>query len=260
MKHKRTWHLWLVFILVMLLALLIPILIQNNFKNVAVWIRYFTNAGSGNDWLQFWGSYLGTLISIPVTVTLALLTIRYEQRNEIEQNEIKRKNIEYNNIMKFSTKYQVEVQTFMYIDFENTNNISYQNIASVKKIANDLFNTDYKEFRLQINLSLAKLSEDERHFIDNEVNEVSGIIKDSQEDLININTLFNEMEYSFQEQKRFEEANNDLGHISYDVIAQSRVKEFCELFISLRDSMKDIPLKLNEVTEKSLKKTLKSVA
>ncbi|MFT8977745.1 exosortase/archaeosortase family protein, partial [Liquorilactobacillus nagelii] len=210
MKQLKIKSLWVTFSLVIFVALAVPISIQLNLLRLGTLAKLLVKVGNGEEWIQFWGSYLGTLISIPVTITIALLTLKYEQRNTSTNNEIKRQNLELDNIMKAATKYQVDIEEFKHFDFDTVEELNYYSVLSIRNVVSRLFNENKKEFLLQVNLSRAKLPMTERTFADKNIASIAKTLKNSEESMISVIEFCNGLESELQMELDFHKQNYTL--------------------------------------------------
>lgn len=77
-KHK--WE-----IIPFLVLFLIPIFIQTNLLYFGTWILNFINIGKPGNWLGFWGSYLGSILSIAFAYVNTKMQLKESKRNDYEK-------------------------------------------------------------------------------------------------------------------------------------------------------------------------------
>lgn len=64
---------------------LIPIFIQTNLLYFGTWILNFINIGKPGNWLGFWGSYLGSILSIAFAYVNTKMQLKESKRNDYEK-------------------------------------------------------------------------------------------------------------------------------------------------------------------------------
>ena len=89
MKKFLRKNIW---IIVFIILLLIPFTIQSNFLFFGTWLRNFIRVGNSSSWLGFWGSYLGSILTITFTYMITRIQIKEtkkaDYRNAIKMNEL----------------------------------------------------------------------------------------------------------------------------------------------------------------------------
>lgn len=107
-------------------------------------------AGSNGDWINFWGSYLGSIIGLPITVIVAILTINMEKKN----TRSSRQSDELNKMIEATVTFQIQIESFIRNEISDDD---YPSIHALSKQVVDLFRSQVDEFFVLYNISRTKL-------------------------------------------------------------------------------------------------------
>lgn len=127
--------------------------------------------GDSDGWLGFWGGYLGTVISLPVSVWISIQTIHEENQrnknnisesknNELEIEQIKRENQKFDNILECSTRYQVEILKLVHWSSEDL--VWASTLRELNEIIIDLLGDKHDKFLTEFNVNRSRLSKERR--------------------------------------------------------------------------------------------------
>ncbi|ARW13414.1 apurinic/apyrimidinic endonuclease family protein [Lactiplantibacillus plantarum] len=115
-----------------------------------------TSGGSDDGWLGFWGGYLGTILGIPISVMIAVKTIKEGQRQIIESKQFKY----HEKISECATKFQIEIQSTTRYPLDEERSVKLIKLYNSR--INKICTTSRDSFFTEYNINRAKLPEEKR--------------------------------------------------------------------------------------------------
>lgn len=201
--------------------------------------------GSNSDWISFWSGYLGSIVGLPITVVVAILTINSERKN----SRSSRQSDELNKLIEATVTFKTQIESF------TRNKIAaddYPSIHALSKQVVDLFRAQVDEFFVLYNISRAKLRgvdnlwKGNDFFTDEDAKKIVEIFADNEvkiAKIINVlnaqNVLLTTKEFADQIGKSVEEINEgsvvklngDLKEIKED-LAKNKVTDLLDEMVS----------------------------
>lgn len=105
-------------IFLLFLILLLPFCLQLNIFGLSTWLKEIVRIGTPQDWLGFWGAYLGSIL----TILFAYLNTRYETGKQlnIQKKEILSKSLEIVKIalakISFNSIFKIDIASQLVFD------------------------------------------------------------------------------------------------------------------------------------------------
>lgn len=184
-KHWCMIFLFICFWVVLILG--IPIIIN-------LLLPQISSEGTNDGWLGFWGGYLGSMFAIPISIGVAILSIRMENEQSVKTLEeskkveyklekIKRENRNLDAILIAATNYQVEVSKFTNLQINGP--IFLKSTEVLINETEHLLNEEYARYFSEYSIARAKLPNQKRKVLDikngelvEKIDDVSNLVDD----------------------------------------------------------------------------------
>jgi len=154
---KYGWIIIVAIIALIIVPTLIQSLMTDGFSQ--------TSGGTGDGWLGFWGSYLGSIIGIPSSVAIALYTIHSERDQMMVAKYVKY----LENISDSAIELQFDIQSLTNYDTETDFGIEF--IEFYEKRFGEIVTIRMNSFYQDFNINRFKLPEDRRGFASDSVDD-----------------------------------------------------------------------------------------
>lgn len=153
-----------------------------------------SSEGTNDGWLGFWGGYLGSMFAIPISIGVAIISIRMENEQgvktfeeskkvEYKLEKIKRENRNLDAILIAATNYQVEVSKFTNLQINGP--IFLKSVEVLINETEHLLNEEYAQYFSEYSIARAKLPNQKRKVLDvkndelvEKIDDVSDLVDD----------------------------------------------------------------------------------